>query len=240
MGCSCASCLAQASDEDLAALESLLLAKAGLPDDPNQWLLDAEDAEIGSTTFQAYASELGQAEWREKHSQPLTEEQKQAALARAEYQRARGLELLSDSARERLGPVLERVSGALEDMTAGRINPIQAGAKMAAEFSRLEAEGGGTTAGPDYSPYEFSRLARTEAAFANDAAEAAAIERDYPDADSTAFDELAGGLPLHPQCLCRRDTSEGDDGKWYVVLDPSASACDLCLEVAAEIEAAIG
>ncbi len=238
MQCRCAECLAQATDAELArmeaALEGLVLAKA--EGDP-EWTIDESDAEPAATVFQAYASEFARGAWRQKHGRPLSETELAAGLARAEYQMTRGFELLSDSARKRLRPFLAQARQALVDMAQGRTNPIQAGARMAEQFNQLEAQAGGATPEGTYSPYEFSRLARTEAAFAD--TEVRRAELDAAGADSSAVEAAGGWAPIHPQCMCVNDEREGADGKFYVVLDPSAAACDLCLEIAAQIEAAI-
>lgn len=238
MGCSCAECLAKATDGELArmeaALEGLVLAKA---DGDPEWTLDEADAAPASTVFQTYASEFAKGQWAVNQDRPLSEAELAAGVARAEYQAARGLELLSDSARQRLTPFLEQTQQALVDMAQGRLNPIQAGARLAEQFNKLEAQAGGTTAEGSYSPYEFSRLARTEAAFAD--TEVRRAELDAAGADSSAVEAQGGWAPIHPNCMCLNEEVEGTDGKFYVVLDPSAAACDLCLDIAAQIEAAI-
>jgi len=240
--------LAACSDEELRRIEhaasvllrqdcdccSCRLAKA---EEPPRWTLESEDAEVGSTLFQVFGSVCAKGEWAQKR-EGWTEADWAAAAARAAWQYEQGMALLSDSARERLGPYLEVVREDLARMVAGKLNPIQAGARLSAQIKALEAEGGGVTEGARYSPYEFSRLARTEAAFAY--GEEQRAEAQAQGADTSAIDERGGWVPVHPNCMCANEVTEGPDGRLYVTLDPAPSACELCLGLARDVDGAIG
>jgi hypothetical protein len=230
--CGCAECMAKAGPDSGA-------------EDP-EFLLDSDDAEIASTVTQSYATEIGRAKFGEAHGLPPTPEELAAAFERVQYQRDLGLSMLSDSAKERLvglfgeagNPNTGALNDALSRMVEGHYNPIAAAHQMSAEFHRLE-QGGEAADKLQYTPYEFARLARTEAAFADDAAAAAEIADNYPDANSDAFDAAGAEPPIHPFCFCMRDVVLGGDGKYYVTLVPTGAACSECLDLVDQIEAAI-
>ncbi len=237
--CSCRACLSAASDTELerieTALEGIVLGKA--EGDP-PYLLEPEDAETAGTLMQVYGSEFGRAKAQQESGIEITPAMLQEAALRVEFQRAQGLALLSDSARDRLAPVLDGVHGALQDMVEGRLNPIQAGARMAAAFDQVEAEGGGISEDIQYTPYEWSRLARTEASFADSAGREAELN-EQGTVDWGPLQGQGGYPPIHPNCMCALGVMDGSDGKLYAVLNPAFSACEVCLAIAEAIDAEI-
>lgn len=220
---------------DRLAAHPLLIT---LQSDEPPYVLEPEDAETAGTLMQVYSTEFGRAQARQKARIEITPGMLAEAAARVEFQRQQGMALLSDSARDRLAPVLDGVHGALQDMVKGRLNPIQAGARMASAFDQVEAQGGGISEDVQYTPYEWSRLARTEAAFADSAAREGEINS-WGEVDWGPLERHGGHPPIHPNCMCSLGTIDGADGKLYAVLNPAYSACDICLSIAEAIDAEI-
>jgi hypothetical protein len=174
-----------------------ILAKAdyGLGDDP----FSEDDAETASTVTSAYMTEVSRWQAQDKRNQERTPEQAQWALDRAIFQREQGMALLSDSAKTRLTPVLDQVHEALTHMVEGNLSPRRTVAVIQETIRDAGMNGGGITEMPEYTPYEFSRLVRTEAANAYGAEMKAQFDRD--DTDSTAMDEADAWPAIHPQCV---------------------------------------
>ena len=254
MACRCAECLAHASYEELERIERAareLLTKA---DSDVDLALDAEDAEIMSTLFAAFDAQIGELQIADKFGRGITTEDYRRAYAAMLYQMDKGLALLSDSARSRLARVLDRVNVLLADMAGGDLNPISAGARMAEIFDYVEAQQGGAPGETiQYTPFEWSRLARTEATFAREAVRRTELERlgtDFSALDAHIVtrpgkegDEIAvsdgASPPIHPQCLCLTSAVEVD-GRLVAILWPAPTACELCNAAADEVMTAAG
>ncbi len=230
--CTCEGCLKKTQ----VALASVRrLQKAG--DDFN-FDLEEEDAEVAGTLTAVYAHSFTAAGMTEKLTEkPLTPGQLQEAAGRVAFQREQGLAKLSAGARQALGPVMDTAERALQGMVEGRVNPIQAAQEMQRMLALAEQQPGFD---PNlYQPYQWARLARTEAAFADTAAREAAYREEYGEVDYSAIEAAGARIPIHPSCLCSEEILE-IDGKWFVYIDAAPSACELCQELADEVLAAIG
>lgn len=212
------------------------IAKADSGEDLN-FDLEEEDAEVAGTLTAVYAHSFTAAGMAEKLTdQPLTPGQLQEAAGRVAFQREQGMAKLSAGAREALGPVMDTAERALRGMVEGRVNPLQAAQEMQRMLALAEQQPGFD---PNlYQPYQWARLARTEAAFADTAAREAAYREEY-DPDYSAIEAAGARVPAHPNCLCLESVVE-IDGKWFAYLDPAPSACELCQDLADEVLAAIG
>jgi len=197
--------------------------------------LGEEDGEAFGSVWAVYASALGQAEALAARGE-LTEAERQRLAAAALAQAEEGLALLSDSARQRLGPLVTWINEALQGMVEGSINPLQAAARMQ-EALRGAMEAGATAPPGQYTPYEWSRLCRTEAQFARSAA--VLEEFKAGGSDSSVVESLGAVPPLHPSCMCSLGELEVG-GKAWVILMPTPTACAICLDMAEQVTSAIG
>lgn len=241
--CTCATCRAERSvlgkltDDQLAALGDDL-ARLGVflkADDGSDWSeeelwLDETDADIMSSIFAVFEGEAGPLSVRSRNGVQITEQDYKEAVARMQAQRDIGLALLSVGAAKRLAPVLDSLNEHLAEMAKGNINPIQFGARLQTTLRDVA-----TAMGPEgpkgfdtsvYSPYEWSRLCRTEAAFARTEAERETIKQEWG-ASSEALDTL-GYPPIHPQCMCAIGVWEDADGKLWMIAETTPTACEEC------------
>jgi len=235
----CVKCLSnqQLREAHAAALRSYDLACLVAKADQGEFDfgLSEDDASIAATQFAVYSHEITAAGLGEKFGQPLTPGQLQAAAGRVAAQKAIGLQKLSAGARTALAPIYDQVDGALLDMVEGRVNPIQAAERMQALLSTAETAPGDFD--PElYQPYQWARLCRTEASFADNVEQRRAYENEY-DVDFSIL-EAEGMPPEHPNCLCGVDVIE-HGGKFYAVLDLSPSACELCQDIADRVTEAV-
>jgi hypothetical protein len=231
MRCSCQHCLADADDATLDRMERALVSlvgKASVDVADEELTLDGDDAEVFSTVFEILGNGLGDLAAHEGDGKPLSEADRASLVAAMEKQMADGLALLSKSGQTKLGPALEQINALLAEFAGKGTNAIQVGARLQELLVSIEAQGGGvswdTTA---YTPYEWSRLARTELAFAQEAAKEAYYKETY-DADESALDAL-GHAPLHPSCQCTETTDYDSDGKFWIIIDTNPTACDECM-----------
>lgn len=206
-------------------------------DEDEDFDLDAEDGEVMGTVFGVLGGGIGDLTAKAAAGVEITQADLDAAAKRMQAQLEDGLKLLSESARTRLSPVLDDVAKMLADMAEGNLNPIQSGARMMEILTGVAALGGGIAEGK-YSPYEWSRLARTEASFADSAAKRAYYSEEMG-ARLDAIEEH-GGKPVHPECLCDEIAVPNGDGEMWIVLEPNAAACDLCLDTAEAILTSAG
>ena len=232
--CVCGDCLLTKARR---ARELLELRKAE-GDNPFAFNLDEADAETAGTLTAVYMHEIGAAQVAEAHGLQRTAAQAQAGLDRADYYRTEGMALLRESARTRLKPIIGDLHDGLRSMVEGNINPLAAAQAFQRQLALVESAGGVAGVQGQYAPFEWARLCRTEAAFAYSAAEGKALDDEY-EPDWTAVDAAGGRVPVHPNCVCGQDVVEVN-GKWYGILDPAPSACELCQDIADEILAAIG
>jgi len=113
---------------------------------------------------------------------------------------------LSENGQMRLERIIPDIHEMLADAAANNMNPLDVAAELSARFDH-------------YSDFEFERLARTEVAFAQNAALV----------DEFAAEGFANNLneepPFHPNCLCSLTI---DTERREVVYDIATEACDLC------------
>lgn len=233
----CAHCLANADDATLERLEKALLGlvcETRLRKDldwdidlDDLWL-DPGDAEVVGAIWATYTSAIEQARVREQAGQEFTEADLRVLADAAQLQVEQGLALLSDDARTRLAPIIAYLNRNLTDMVSRNINPIQAGARMQ-EMLLLVGGAGGEGAPPQYSPYEWSRLCRTEAAFAQTAAQREYYQREFG-AKADALERF-GEPPIHPQCMCGLIAIE-HEGETWMLIETTPTACGLCNDIA--------
>jgi hypothetical protein len=191
------------------------------------------DAEVGATLVSVYRHAIGLAELAEVSGDPLRPEELGELEAAVAFQEANGLARLSQSAAKCLAPVLRTARRALAQLVGGTINPQRAAVLLQEAVEDIGSRGG--LVDPlrlQYSAYEWSRLARTEMAFAQAAATRATME--LRDTDFDALDTLGAVPPIHPNCMCTIGETEVH-GRIVAVLLPAPSACELCLDTAASV-----
>jgi len=137
-----------------------------------------------------------------------------------------GLDKVAPANRPRLQPAWEQIRALMARVAQGGVNPIAASDWLLRDYL------------PMYRSYEFLRLIRTEAAYADNVARNT-VFRETLGANSEAMDAVADaqgltfrGPPVHPNCLCGTDCVLGTDGRYHLFLNPAPSACWLCQQVA--------
>jgi hypothetical protein len=250
--CSCASC--RASRTTLGRLTSVELAElrerlAGLSRflKENEWedldlSLDEPDADVMSSIMAVFSGESSKLAVRQRLGVEIAPADAAAAQLRIRAQLDEGLALLSPSASTRLAPVLGQLNDLLADMTSLSQNPIQFGAYLQNLLRDVAISIG--PAGPEgfntggYSPYEWSRLCRTEAVFARSAAEREYLQQEW-EASPEALD-AHGWPPIHPQCMCAVGVWTDADGKAWMILETTPTACEECNDVADLVASSVG
>lgn len=238
MGCNCAACraekmtLGQLSEDELAQLDTDLRRLSGFLKSDEDWEeldigLDETDADIMSSIIAVFGGEAAKIAVRQKNGLQVTDKDAEEAALRMQEQLTIGLALLSTGAASRLAPVLDQLNGFLADAAKASQNGIQLGQQLQNLLEDTAIAGSNRTFDPGvYSPYEWSRLCRTEMVFARSAAERETLQQEWG-ADPAALDFL-GWPPLHPQCMCSTTVwVDGNDKAWIVVVT-TPSACEEC------------
>jgi hypothetical protein len=237
--CCCSECLGKLSDDTLGKLVRGLEEAFGKDWDWDDVDLSLEDldAETMGSVFAVVSSGIEEAVLMLNAGLTLSPQDLAQSVARMQAQLTQGLALLSQSAATRLAPVLDAVNLLLADMSAGNVNPIQAGSALQNILDGVALAGGGAFGAGVYSPYEWSRLCRTESAFAR-----SAMERDWhtrAGGDPSAVDYY-GWPPIHPQCMCGTIMLANPQGKEWIVIETTPSACGYCNDIADFILAMAG
>lgn len=248
--CTCSSCLhgdplAQLSDAQLEQLEHDLrrFGSALKADDGWEELdlgIEADDADVMSSIWATLGAETARLDVRQKLGVEITAAELAEARLRMAAQLEIGLALLSPSAASRLAPVTGRLNELLAEGAAQARNAIQLGE----ELQRVLRDVGGAGVGQVYdtgvySPFEWSRLARTELVFARTEAEKKVLQDEWG-ASSEAMDQLFGWPPIHPQCMCSTSVWQDADGKWWIILTTTPTACADCNDIADAIAQFVG
>lgn len=237
--CTCAACLAKADDATLARMEAALLGlrKAATDEEDLGIDLDDEDAEVMGTVFAVFGNGLGQLQGTATTGVELTEADRKQLADAMKAQIEQGLALLSESGKAKLGPVLEQLNGVLSSFADAGTNALQVASLLEGLLDDVSAQGGGIAA-TGYSPYEWSRLARTELAFSREAAKEAYYVETYG-ARTDALDQH-GRAPLHPACECSETVAEDGNGEFWLVIETTPTACEACNDWADAILASAG
>lgn len=193
-----------------------------------------DDADIAATILASFSHLIGAGSFSETRDRELTDEERAEIAAAVKFQQEQGLALLSESARERIGAVLDQLNEYLVRFASGEMSAIEAGRELAALLA--DSWEGGPLSGL-YSEYEFSRLARTEAAFQYNATELAMLREEG--VSEAILEQFGVNIPIHPNCLCAYSTIAGTDGKEYVVIDAGPVACEICEAVSYDMFSAV-
>ncbi len=198
-------------------------------------IFEGDDADIAATILGSFGHLIGAGNYRALREGPMADEERAAIVAAVRFQQEQGLALLSDGARKQLQPVLDTLNLRLAEFASGQVNAIEAGRALTDAFNNPWDGGPLRTL---YTDWQFSRLARTETAFAYSAA-----ERERMVADGISFAAIesvgAGEPPLHPGCLCIRGIVIGANGVEYAVIDHNPAACEFCVAIGTATYAAI-
>lgn len=228
----CSRCMAIWKAKRARALLAEKFAPAPPPPPPPgdsipETLFDDDDADIAATILGSFSHIIGAGKWSDIRNKPLTPEERKRIADAVLWQQQQGLALLSDSARARLLPVLKNLNGYLDQFLAGGYNAIEVGRELSDLFNTHWVEGPLRVL---YTDYEFSRLARTEIAFAYTAG-----VRNELQAEGVSWAAMdAVGVsdpPHHPNCQCELGTIMGEDGIEYAVSDITPRACEFCIAI---------
>lgn len=231
--------LARADDELLERMETALLglmSEARRFDDvlakaDEDMDLNPEDAQIMGTYFSIYSSAVEKAGILNAKGK-LDAITRQSLQAEAEAQISEGMKLLSNSAKNRLQPILQQVNADMAQFWSQGVNPLQAAAKLQGALDWVETFDGLGYNPSGYKPYEWARLCRTEAQFATASVQVAEyIAGGASDAIVRALGAIA---PIHPNCMCVMRVIEHNDIR-HLVLMPTPTACIRCLELANQV-----
>ena len=200
---------------------------------------DLEDAEadVVGTTMAAYSTAIEEAALAERNGAPLPQAALDRLAAMVAQVEAEGMALVTPANQTILAPIFETVRGLLSGMVGGNLNPLQTAARMQEFFTQVENGGGGLLPEGYNSPYQWARLARTEAKFAETAADRAEYESNGANGD--AMDEAGAWPAVHPNCMCTCGVLEVG-GVLYMVLEPAPTCCEYCADTATEVLDAIG
>lgn len=203
--------------------------------------LTPEQAQIVATAIQTYYSQLQVLEQAYNFQREISAAEYSRMQEVAEYAVTQSFDRLSAGAQSRLSDVLdnlkERAAVSFVEGVDPRAEQQWLMDKYLADFVWGDAE----VPQVNYTPYEFHRLCRTEAAFSRGEVQRSAQEEagvTYEVVDG--YDEGNGvDLPIHPNCNCEWTSTTGKDGREYAVIWPAPTCCEICLDLAEAVEAAV-
>ena len=184
---------------------------------------DDNDADVMASIMAQLSAAITHANTMDEIGLPLTPAELATQQAMFDAFATNGFALLSASGQTALAGIMGDLTGLMADIIAGSISTLDAGSMLTGMYD-------------EYNSWEWNRLTRTEAAFADTAVRVEDFEANG--ADGSLFDTF-GSPPYHPNCGCEPAIAIGSDGLSYIVADPSPDACDYCFGIVADIDAGV-